>query len=348
MWRQNQVFREHGFGDWLNLLDQITRDPAMMVYLDQNQSRRAKPNENYARELLELFSMGEGNYTEQDVTESARALTGLTLDRLTLQSHFNPRQHDRSSKTILGKTGTLDAWDLLQLIANHPQSTRFITAKLWNYFAASPLSPKLAEALASEFTQRNQNIGAFLRTLFKSEVFYSPEVIRHQIKSPVQLLVQSCRQLERDLPSRAISANTLRVLGQSLFAPPNVKGWDGGPAWINTNTLLHRHNLALMLVTGENSLPIAGGKRPTPRRRATSPIATKGTGSDLERLLPREVRSKPEECLATLEIRLLGTRIPGKDRQTLLEFAISRAPLSDADAAALLRLALCTPDYQLC
>lgn len=349
MWRQNQLFREHGSGDWLTLLDLVTRDPAMMVYLDQNQSRRDKPNENYARELLELFSMGEGNYTEQDVTEGARALTGLALDRLTLESRFNPRQHDRGIKTILGKTGTLDAWDLLQLIAQHPQSARFITAKLWNFFASAPLSQDLADALAAEFTRCNQNIGAFLRTLFKAEVFYSPEVVRHQIKSPVQLLVEACRQLERELPPVPVAANSLRVLGQTLFAPPNVKGWDGGSAWINTNTLLHRHNLALLLATGENALPTqGGGKRPTPRRRAAARMSAGGSGCDMQRLLPTPLRSDPEACVASLEQRLVGYRIPGKDRVTLVDFARSRAPLSDKDAAALLRLALCTPDYQLC
>lgn len=349
MWRQNQLFREHGDGEWLNLLDRITRDPAMLIYLDQAQSKMTQPNENYARELLELFALGEGHYTETDVTESARALTGLTLDRLTYEARYNPRKHDAGRKTILGHEGPIDPWQLLQIVAAHCRSAAFITAKLWTFYAGVEPTPAVAAGLVEAFEQHDRAFGPFLEVLFRSEAFYSPDVVQRQIKSPVQLLVQACRQLERDLPPPTVSLQVLKALGQIPFAPPNVKGWDGGTAWINTNTLLHRHNLALMLVTGENSLPALGRGRKGGQRRRGTPALTAGAGGcDLAALLPPSLRSKPEECVAAIEQRFIGRSIHVQDRKALLEFAEAHTPLDDTEAATLLRLALCTPDYQLC
>ena len=138
MWRQNELFRRLATGNWLELLTMAGKDPAMLIWLDQAQSRREHPNENFAREVMELFSLGEGHYTEKDVTEGARALTGWSLDRLNEEFIYRPFFHDNGIKTFLGRTGNLNGDDVMAQIVAQPQAARFITAKLWNYFAGQP------------------------------------------------------------------------------------------------------------------------------------------------------------------------------------------------------------------
>ena len=151
MWRQNELFRRLATDNWLNILYEVARDPAMLIWLDQAQSRKDHPNENFAREVMELFTLGEGHYTEKDVTEAARALTGWSLDRMDQQFMERPRIHDLGIKTFLGRTGNLDGRDVLEQIVAQPQAARFITAKLWNFFAGSMPSPDLNAALADAF-----------------------------------------------------------------------------------------------------------------------------------------------------------------------------------------------------
>jgi len=350
MWRQNDLFRRHGAGRWESLLTEVTRDPAMLIWLDQAQSKPNHPNENYARELMELFALGEGHYTEQDVTEAARALTGLTLDRIKLEPIERPRLRDTGTKIVLGKTGRFSTDDVVRLVANHPQSGRFLTAKLWNFFAGSPPTPALNEALATTFAHHRRTLRPVLRALLLSEAFHAPDVVRRQIKSPVQLLVQACRQLERPLPPPLVCVQIQRSLGQELFNPPNVKGWDGGAAWINTNTLLNRHNLALMLVTGENSLPLNLGKNAKPeqqRRLERLKRRAKSEGVAVDRILPPAAEARPEALLATVERRLLNSPLSERSRTGLRDYLKAQGTLDEQDLRGLLRLAMCTPEYQL-
>jgi uncharacterized protein (DUF1800 family) len=350
MWRQNELFRRLGAGSWRALLWEVTRDPAMLIWLDQAQSRPDHPNENYARELLELFALGEGNYTEKDVTEAARALTGLTLDREKLEPAYRKRLRDERAKSVLGKTGNLDAEELIELVATQEAGDRFITAKLWNFFAGSPPTAELNAALAAEFQRRNREFRPLLRALFLAGEFYSPAVVRQQIKSPVQLLVQACRELERSLPPPPVCTSTLRLLGQELFNPPNVKGWDGGLAWINTNTLLNRHNLALLLVTGENPLPMAGAKPGKPAREKLRKRLRERLGpgaADPEKLFSPEERRLPTGIIAALERRFIHAPLKEKDRAALADYLKAQGSLDAEDLLGVVRLALCTPDYQL-
>ncbi|MGD0745984.1 MAG: DUF1800 domain-containing protein, partial [Verrucomicrobiota bacterium] len=248
MWRQNELFRRLATGNWLELLTLAGQDPAMLIWLDQAQSRKEHPNENFAREVMELFSLGEGHYTEKDVTEAARALTGWSLDRLNETFIYRPFFHDNSIKTFLGHTGNLDGEDVMAQIVAQPQAARFITAKLWNFFAGQAPPDVLNDALAAVFRGSGNHFKPLLRVLLRSEEFYAAAIIRNQVKSPVQWLVGSARLLECDLPPVQISWGITRSLGQDLFAPPNVKGWDGGITWITTNTLLARYNDAVTLV----------------------------------------------------------------------------------------------------
>src|SRR5579871_2305006 len=203
---------------------------------------------------MELFALGEGHYTEKDITEAARALTGWSYDRPNEEFAERPRLHDNGQKSVLGRSGNLDGHDVLEAIVAKPQADRFITAKLWKFFAGTEPSEELTTSLAAEFHNAGQNFKPFLKTMFASEEFYSESVIRNQVKSPVQWLVGSVRVLEREMPGPFISFQLTRNLGQDLFAPPNVKGWDGGLSWITTNNLLARYNEAALLVQGDTSL----------------------------------------------------------------------------------------------
>lgn len=347
MWRQNTLFRNHGGGSWPTLMGETARDPAMLIWLDQAQSRASHPNENFARELMELFALGEGNYTENDVTEAARALTGLSLDRATWEPMYRPLMHDRGEKTVLHKTGVLKADDVLDLISSSRQSARFIATKLWQFFAGGSPSAALQEALADEFEHHGRMFRPFLRTVFRSSEFYDVSIVRKQIKSPVQLLVTACRQLERPLPSAPLPSNALRLLGQELFLPPSVKGWDGGAAWINTNTLLTRHNLALLLVEGQNVLPVSAA-RPAVKSAMEKRVRNLVTApADLTTILTETDRATPETLVKALERRFFQDSLTARSRATLSDFIRSRGKLDDAALLGTIRLALCTPEYQL-
>ena len=253
MYRQNEVFRQQATGNWLKLLMEVSKDPAMLVWLDQAQSRKEHPNENFAREVMELFTLGEGHYTEKDVTEAARALTGWSYDRPTQNFIQRPFIHDRGFKTIFGRTGNFNGADVLELIVAQPQAGRFITAKLWNYFAGQPPSEEIVTELTNVFRDGGNSFKPVLRAMFLSEEFYSAAIFRNQVKSPVQWLVGSVRLLEREMPPPMVCYGLTQSLGQDLFAPPNVKGWDGGLSWITTNTLLARYNESATLVDGDVS-----------------------------------------------------------------------------------------------
>jgi uncharacterized protein (DUF1800 family) len=266
MWRQNELFRRLATDNWLRLLIEVAKDPAMLLWLDQAQSRKQHPNENFAREVMELFTLGEGHYTEKDVTEAARALTGWSYDGFTQKFMERPSLHDDGTKTVLGRTGELDGEGVLEQIVAQPQAARFITAKLWKFFAGQPPSEELTTALTSLFRRSGNYFKPVLRAMFNSEEFYDATLMRTQVKSPVQWLVGTVRMLEGELPPPITCWAMTRNLGQDLFAPPNVKGWDGGLGWITTNTLLARYNEAATLIQGDLQ-PVAGSlarNRPNP------------------------------------------------------------------------------------
>ncbi len=350
MWRQNELFRRLATGYWLDLLVQVAKDPAMLVWLDQAQSRKEHPNENFARELLELFTLGEGHYTEKDVTEAARALTGWSYDRLGQKFVERPNWHDTGLKTILGRTGDFDGQGVLEQIVAQPQAARFITAKLWNFFAGETPSDDLVDALAACFRRAGDSFQPLLRTLFLCEEFYSPSIVRNQVKSPVQWLVGSCRVLERPLPPPLVCLALTRDLGQDLFAPPNVKGWDGGLNWITTNTLLARYNEAATLLRGDLSMVSVPARiQQASRSRALEHRlqTTRISGVDPAKLCPEIERADKETLIAALEKRLLQSRLKPKQEQALRHYLDSRAPLNDDDILNAIRLIMSTPEYQL-
>jgi Protein of unknown function (DUF1800) len=351
MWGQNQIFRQHATGNWLQLLTAVAKDPAMLIWLDQAQSRREHPNENFAREVMELFTLGEGHYTEKDVTEGARALTGWGYDVPDEQFVERPRFRDDGVKTFLGRTGDLNGDDVLAQIVAQPQAARFISAKLWNFFAGEPPSDELVTALVGRFRGSGMNFKPLLAAIFYSEEFYSDSIVRNQVKSPVQWLVGSSRVLQRDVPAPFISYGITRSLGQDLFAPPNVKGWDGGLSWINTSNLLERYNFAEFLVEGDVS--VLRGMSMGPRN---------GTGGmqqqnrlnnlhartvDVSKILTPEERGDKTKLLAALQRRLIQGKLRDQQEKTLRDYLDSQPALDQDVILNTIRLMMSTPEYQL-
>jgi uncharacterized protein (DUF1800 family) len=354
MWRQNELFRRLATGPWLQLLVAVAQDPAMLIWLDQAQSRKQHPNENFAREVMELFALGEGHYTEKDVTEAARALTGWSYDRDTQKFVERPFLHDNGEKTVLGRTGNLDGYNVLEQIVAQPQAARFITAKLWNFFAGQPPSEALTAALAAVFRQNGNQFKPLLRAIFRSEEFYDPSLIRTQVKSPVQWLVGTVRMLEMELPPPLACWTLTRGLGQDLFAPPNVKGWDGGLTWITTNTLLARYNEAAALVQGDLAMTAAMAGRPNKppkpqlaRRMENRLRQMRRPRVDVTRIFTETERADKTALIAALERRLLQSELKPKQKAALREYLDSQGDLDEGDILGAIRLVMSTPEYQL-
>lgn len=352
MWRQNELFRRLATGNWGTLLLEAGKDPAMLIWLDQAQSRKDHPNENYAREVMELFSLGEGHYTEQDITEAARALTGWSLDQKNQQFTYRPLIHDNSTKTIFGQTGNFDGDDFIKQILQKPQAAEFLTAKLWTYFAGQPPTPEFNRALAEVLRQHNYELKPLLRTIFTCSAFYSDAVIQNQVKSPVQWLVGSVKVLESQLPPASISCAILRQLGQDIFAPPNVKGWDGGITWISTNSLLERYNDAQTLIDG--SFPSltaadlsakAGGQGGKALLKTAQRLRMGGV--DLNKILSPEDRATTQTIVSSLALRLFQKEMSPPQEGELYTFLHTQKKLDDTAIKTVIRLMMATPDYQI-
>lgn len=249
LYRQNAFLRANALGNFKTLVKGISRDPAMLIYLDNGRNVKAHPNENYARELLELFTLGEGHYTEQDVKEAARAFTGWTSDQ---DGHFviRRRQHDDGMKTFLGRTGRFDGDDIIDIIFEQPAAARFLAHKLWTFFVEPEPDPAIIDALAEVIRQNDYDLRETLRVILRSDAFYRPETRFALIKSPAELIVSTARTLEVPLADLRTANQAMAAMGQELFQPPNVKGWDGGRNWINTSTLFLRYNAMKRFVDG--------------------------------------------------------------------------------------------------
>jgi uncharacterized protein (DUF1800 family) len=265
---------------------------------------------------------------------------------------YRPFIHDNGVKTVLGKTGNLDGDDFIQQIVAQPQSAVFITGKLWNYFAGEMPSPELNADLADFFRQSGNNFKPFMRVMFSLEDFYSPAVVRNEVKSPVQWLIGSVRMLECELPPPLVSTNLLRSLGQDIFAPPNVKGWDGGLTWITTNNLLARYNQAAMLAEGdmaiEASLATGPAKNPGRVKQIQRRMRNmRAGGVDVDKILTEEERGNKEMLISALEKRLLQASLSSKQEAALRDYLNGRTELDENDIRDAIRLVMCTPEYQV-
>jgi len=348
MWQQNETLRRNALGDFSVLLKEISKDPAMMFYLDTQQSKKDHPNENFAREVMELFTLGIGNYTEEDIQQAARAFTGYKIDPSNNTFRFAPFQHDDGPKKFFGKTGNFNGDDILRMILQKPACARFITRKIWTFFAYENPNPALVDSLAQSFRNHAFAIRPVMGEIFRSAEFYSPTAVRTQIKSPVQWMIGTAKILETDLPKGFVLINSLRQLGQVPFAPPNVKGWDGGKAWISTSTLLLRYNMANFAL-GHGPLHVQPLKSP-PGQTMPPPgrdVRTQ-TPPDFEKIVASPIRSDRDKLLAYLSWRVFQTKLKPAEQEPFMQFLQNKpAPISDETLRDLLHLMMSTPQYQL-
>jgi hypothetical protein len=245
---QYELMRRHALGRFSDLLREMSLDPAMLIWLDGRDSKKGNPNENYARELMELFSLGIGHYTEKDIREAARAFTGWEIQEN--KAVFKSRQHDDGKKTVLSRTGNWNADDIVRVCLEQESAASFIVGKLYRFLISDSIepSPELLRPLARQFREISYDFGLLVRTMLSSNLFFSSQVHRTRIKSPVDFVLNIVRGLEGKIGTTAL-AQSLEQLGQNLFSPPSVKGWDGGRSWLNGQTLLFRQNLALALTS---------------------------------------------------------------------------------------------------
>jgi hypothetical protein len=242
MLRQNEMLRAHAEGGFRDLLVGILKDPAMLVYLDNGENVKKHPNENFGRELLELFSMGVGNYAERDVREAARSFTGWTNDVLAFK--FDAAQHDFREKTFLGRTGPFNGEEIIDAILKQPVTAEFMAAKLYRYFVREDISTSVKTGVGRTFRDSGYHVKPLLKQMLLSKDFYSAASSATQIKSPVALVVSTYKKMGlHELPTIPDFGRMTGGLGQTLFDPPNVAGWAGGRTWITPATLFQRGNL---------------------------------------------------------------------------------------------------------
>jgi uncharacterized protein (DUF1800 family) len=238
---QLELFHKFGTGSFRDLLVAVAQDPAMLSFLDAGVNVKGAPNENFAREIMELFTMGVGNYSEKDIREGARAFTGWNY--VDLKFIVNKEQHDDGSKTFLGLTGNFDGVDVINIILKQPVTSRFIAGKIYRYFVRQEIAPETQEKLGTVLRSNDYKIASLLETIFLSRDFYSPASVGTQIKSPVQLAISTFKKLglteAPGVPDFNIATGTL---GQRLFSPPTVAGWSEGRSWITPGLLLERGN----------------------------------------------------------------------------------------------------------
>ncbi|MBI1914020.1 MAG: DUF1800 domain-containing protein [Planctomycetes bacterium] len=251
MYRQYRLLRKYVLGSFAEMLKEMSLDPAMMVWLNVKDSKKGNPNENYARELMELFSLGIGNYTEHDIREAARAFTGWTLQGNDVV--YTESQHDLGEKSVLKQKGKWKPDDIVRICLEEDSAPYFLTKKLFRFLVSETMTPsrELLEPLATSFRKSGYDFGDLVRTVLRSNLFFSDQVYRTRIKAPVDFALGIVRGLEGRIGSTPL-AGVLEQLGQSVLYPPSVKGWDGGEAWLNGQTLLFRQNLALALTSTED------------------------------------------------------------------------------------------------
>jgi len=243
MFEQNMLFRNNALGKFDELLHKSSVDMAILVYLDSNSNKKSHPNENYARELLELFTLGEGNYSENDVKEAARAFTGLRVNRKKASFKLLEKHHDSGIKNFLGKKGNFDGSDIIDIVLRQEETAKFITMKLYKEFISEKFNRGEVERLANIFRRSSYDISVLMKNLLLSEDFWAKENRKNMIKSPIEFMVSFIKNQDFKIKEKEYKfiIKTARNLGQDLFNPPNVKGWLGNKAWIDSTSLVNRN-----------------------------------------------------------------------------------------------------------
>lgn len=352
-----QVFRKYGLGDFGTLLKQVSRSASMLYFLNNQQNRKGRPNENFAREVMELFTLGRGNYTEKDIKEAARAFTGWTANAKG-EFVFRENNHDTGEKTVLGKTGNFDGDDVLDIILNNRQTARFITRKIYAFFVNDKVDDALVTKLADQFYNSKYDIAGLMKNIFTSDWFYLPKNTGVRIKSPIELLAGIQRMLPMKLENDYALFNMQKILGQQLLYPPNVAGWAGGRAWIDSSTLMMRLRIPQMFydrdelnITPKQDDDLMMGRRSdgtaaVPVKAAPKkPYGAVDAKIDWPQYIGKYEKTKREQLLAAIRSNLIQTDAPN------IEQVISKN-IDESSREAYIRSAtvqlMSTPEYQLC
>jgi uncharacterized protein (DUF1800 family) len=358
MVRQNHLLRKHALGKFGPFLLEMSQDPAMLNYLDSNSNIKGRPNENYAREVMELFSLGVGNYTEKDIQEAARAFTGWHTDGEKFT--FNDKLHDEGEKTVLGQKGNWNGDDIVGILLKQPVAARFLVRKLYRDFISEAEVPSdsLIEPLADRFRKSDYDIALLMRTMLSCRLFYSQHAFRQRIKSPIEYVLGAAKSVARESipPNRLV--DTIDRMGQMLFAPPNVKGWPGSKAWLNTATLLVRQNFAHDVATGR----LWGGGAfdefavPPPPEAPGAPAAPvpeeppPEQNFDPARLIHEAKATTPEAIVKVLLDAFLPGDVAEAKEKELVAYTSAGNPTGaklDRRARETARAIIAMPEYQL-
>ena len=350
MYRQNVTLRANALGHFGDLLHAIARDPAMVIYLDSARNRKGTPNENFAREVMELFTLGEGHYSEQDIKEAARAFTGWSLNRDSGEFVFRPFIHDYGTKTVLGRSGNLNGDDVLDILLAQPATAEFITRKLWREFISPDPDETQVRRIASHFRDSRYDIKVALYELLTSDAFYSRENRGVLIKSPIDLVVGTLKQFDLKPGQPIPFAVAAAAMGQNLFAPPNVKGWPGGETWINSSTLLARKQFLDRLFRADDA-----GAAPAAPADTMLPVATGAAQpTDVERrirfmrAMERGFKSVQFDSDAWLaQLNAPAARRAEVATRLLLAYAPQSPPDPASEPLALVRHIVLDAAYQL-
>ena len=350
------TIRKNALGDFATLLKEVSHSASMLYFLNNQQNRKGRPNENFAREVMELFTLGRGNYTENDIKEAARAFTGWTANARG-EFIFRKNFHDDGTKQFMGKKGNFDGDDILNMLLNNKQTARYITQKIYRFFVNDKIDEKITEDLAGKFYKSNYNIGKLMEEIFTSDWFYNEKNIGAKIKSPIELLAGIQRMVPMQLDNDNALMQLQRLLGQQLLYPPNVAGWPGGKSWIDSSTLMTRMRIPQMFndkdelnvapktdddqmmgrkTDGTAAVP-AGGKK-----RNMFAINAK---IDWPQYIAKYKDVKREALIPEIKQNLLQVNTPG------LEKALGKT-LDESSREAYIKTAtvqlMSTPEYQMC
>jgi uncharacterized protein (DUF1800 family) len=334
MVQQNELFRKHALGKFGDLLLAVARDAAMLIWLDNTQSSKKHPNENFGRELMELFTLGIGNYSEDDVRAVARAFTGWKQREG--EFFFDAKDHDDGSKTIFGQTWAWTGEEVIDLLARHPKTAERMAGKLVRFFVADEGSPELEAEIAKIYLETGGDMREIVGAILRSPHFVSDHALRAKVKSPVEFAVGAIRELHATVPIRTLPSALTRM-GQTLFNPPTVAGWDEGLYWINTATLFERANFANLLATQRGT---EGDGRFDPAhwiQKEADGAAVVNVFADvlLDGRVPAPMRAALEQYLTSLD----------KDKKPVAFKATPQA--LDEKVRGVVRLMLSSPEYQL-
>jgi len=333
MHQQNETFRKYALGNFKELTAAVAKDPAMLVWLDGNTNRKGAPNENFARECMELFTLGIGNYTEDDVKAGARAFTGWNLNYAQGKFVFNKNQHDDSPKAFRGLHGNLNGDDVIANVTADPATAKRLASKLFSFFAYDNPEPQVIQPLADLYLKSNLEIKPVVKAILLSDAFYSDKAYGQHVKSPVEYVVGTIKQLGGQVRERAL-AQALRPLGHELFNPPNVAGWPGGPAWLDAGTVASRFNFGGLLAAGVKNAPSPNG----------------GGYIDPESFV-QKLGTKSWQAVVDLFGNGLTSGLTDATRTALLDYARATQDLRpqtlDIKLRGLIHLLMVSPEYQV-